>query len=104
MLSLIFEKNSKIKDYERIESGIMFDSKSCLWTYLEEAIQIDPVIQEPRCPKLINETYSQMDKLLTVSDHPANLKLFNLFTVKQCSVPTEFDNLHNEIKMAVDEV
>lgn len=55
-------------DYDRIESGILFDSsKNCLWSYIEEAVQISNVTQEPTCPNLVNLTYAPNDGLITVS-------------------------------------
>ena len=45
----------------------MFDNKSCLWNYLNEATQISHVTQEPICPRLVNMTYSPASVLITVS-------------------------------------
>ena len=56
------------QDYDRIESGILFDSsKNCLWSYIEEAVQISNVTQEPTCPNLVNQTYAPNNGLITVS-------------------------------------
>ena len=37
-------------------------------------------------------------------DRPCHFKIFNLFTIRKISVPNEYDNLLNELKITTEEV
>jgi myotubularin-related protein 5/13 len=90
-------------DYDRVESGVIFDEKSCFWVYLEKGIKIDEVTQEPVKIKLINQTYSKNNQRLYVSDLLFHFNIFDIFVIKPLSIPTEFDNLLGELKLQSDE-
>jgi len=74
-----------------------------LWNYIEEAVQISNVTLEPTCPNLVNLTYAPNDGLIAVSDRPCHFKIFNLFTIRTVSIPNEYDNLLNELKISTEE-
>ena len=66
-LSIYTTDSQLIIDYDRLESGVIFDEKSCFWKYIEKAIDIDPVTQEPVFVKLLNSTFSASTQRLYVS-------------------------------------
>ena len=70
-------------DFDRIDSGILFDEKSCLWKYIQSAIETNHVTKESTCIKLLNSTYVQNLRMLRVSDQSCHLKLFHIFQIKE---------------------
>ena len=71
------------KDFDRIDSGILFDEKSCLWKYIQSAIETNHVTKESTCIKLLNSTYVQNLRILRVSDLSCHLRLFHIFQIKE---------------------
>ena len=71
------------KDFDRIDSGILFDENSCLWKYIQSAIETNHVTKESTCIKLLNSTYVQNLRILRVSDLSCHLRLFHIFQIKE---------------------